>query len=141
MDKHIKITAKILLLALLFASLAGCISEGDEDFSLPRDKYIGSWFCQDSDGAGYYATISSDPTNSAQVIIKNYFNYKGTVQAIVTEGTIVVNNQEMVMPPNIQGTYHCEGNGSLTHKNGIYTIYWRLYAANDDETTSIYIKQ
>ena len=138
MDKHLKITVKTLLLALLFASLAGCTPEGDDDFSLPRDKYLGEWFCQDSDMAGYYATISSDPSNSTRVIIQNYFDLKGTVTAYVTEGTITVDNQVM---QGISGTFRCEGIGSLTKKGNSYVIYWKPYIANDDEITSTYTKQ
>jgi hypothetical protein len=138
MEKQIKIIVKILLLAFLFSALAGCTPEGDEDFSLPRDKYIGSWLCRDEDGAGYYATISSDPSNSAQVIIKNYCRVQGTVTAIVTNESITVTKQIM---QGIPGTYWCEGNGSLTKRAGIYTIHWWKYNAYEIETTSVYTKQ
>jgi hypothetical protein len=138
MKKHIKLIAKCLLLALLFSSLASCTKDGDDDYSLPRDKYLGNWRCQDADGAAYIANISSDPSNSTQVIVKSYFGYDGTVTAIVTEGTITVNNQKM---QGISvGTYWCEGFGRLTQKGGTYTIFWEKYAANDDETTSTYTK-
>ncbi|MCL2511989.1 MAG: hypothetical protein FWF09_08060 [Bacteroidales bacterium] len=138
MEKRIKTIAKFVLLGLLFASLAGCTRDDDDDFTSTRDKYRGNWLCQDADGASYYATISSDPSNSARVVIQNYFDLKGTVTAYVTEGTITVDNQKM---QGIPGTYWCEGNGSLTKKNGIYTIYWKLYAAGNDEIPSTYTKQ
>jgi hypothetical protein len=41
----------------------------------------------------------------------------------------------------IPGSYWCEGFGRLTKKGGKYTIFWELYAANDDEITSTYTKQ
>jgi hypothetical protein len=129
---------KYLLVVLLFLAIAGCRKEKEEDFSLPRDKYIGSWRCQDEDGAGYIANISSDPSNSAQVRIQNYFNLRGTVTAIVTEGTITVNLQVM---QGILGTYRCEGFGRLSKKNVTYTIYREKYIANDEEITSTYTKQ
>jgi len=138
MEKRIKTIAKLLLLAFLFSALAGCNPEKDDDFSLPRDKYVGSWLCQDADGAGYIANISSDPSNSAQVIVKNFFDLRGNVTAIVTDESITVPNQKM---QGIPGTYWCEGFGSLTKKGGIYIIYWSKYAVNNDETTSTYTKQ
>jgi len=137
-EKHIRIYLKLLFFGVLLSLLAGCTPEGDDDFSLPRDKYIGSWFCQDSNGAGYHATISSDPSNSTQVLINNFFDLRGTVFAIVTDESITVTNQKM---QGIQGNYWCEGLGALSRKNGVYTIYWRLYAAGDEEITSIYTKQ
>jgi len=111
---------------------------GGDDFSLPRDKYIGGWLCMDADGAGYYATISSDSSNSTRVIIGNFFNLKGSVTAIVTDETINVPNQKMQDVPAI---YWCEGNGILTKKNEAYIIYWSKYSVNDEETTSTYTKQ
>jgi hypothetical protein len=138
MEKHIKLIVKCLLLALLFAFLAGCKPETDDDFSLPRDRYIGSWLCQDADGAGYRATISSDPSNSTQVIINNFFDLRGNVTAIVTEGTITVNNQIM---SGIPGTHRCEGFGRFSKRGGTSTIFWELYAANNDEITSTFTKQ
>jgi hypothetical protein len=137
-EKHIKTYLKLLLFGILLSLLAGCTPEGDDDFSLPRDKYRGDWIGQDDDGASYNVVISPDPSNSTQVIISNYFALKGTVTAIVTETTITVTNQKM---QGISGTYWCEGRGLLTRKHGVYTITWSLYAANNDETTSIYTKQ
>jgi hypothetical protein len=129
---------KYLLVVLLFLAIAGCRKEKEEDFSLPRDKYTGTWRCQTAEGTGYYTTISYDPSNSTQVLIQNYFALRGTVTAIVTEGTITVNNQKM---QGISITHWCEGFGRLSKKNGIYTIFWELYADNDEETTSTYTKQ
>ena len=136
-EKHIRLYLKLLFFGVLLSLLAGCTQEGDDDFSLPRDKYIGSWLCQDDDGAGYYATITSG-TSSIEVVINNYFNLRGTVTAIVTEATITVNKQEM---KGIPGTFWCEGGGSLYSRNGKYTIEWKKYAAGDEERTSIYTKQ
>jgi len=137
-EKHIKLFIKLLLFGILLSFLASCTIDGDDEFSLPRDKYLGKWTCQTADGAGYHATISSDPSNSTQVIITNFFSLKGTVTAIVTDETITVTKQKM---QGIPGTYMCEGLGSLSKKNGIYTIYWILYAAGIDETTCTYTKK
>jgi len=137
-EKRIKLFIKLLLLGILLSFLASCTKDGDDIFSLPRDKYLGKWTCQTADGAGYHATISSDPSNSTQVIITNFFSLRGTVTAIVTEETITVTNQKMM---GIPGTYMCAGIGSLSRKNGIYTIYWSLYAAGNDETKCTYTKQ
>ena len=130
-----------IILGILFTMIAGCTPETkDEDFTLTRDKYVGKWFCQDSDGASYNATITSDPSNSSQVIINNYFKLEGNVTALVTETTITVSNQKM---QGISGNFWCEGRGLLSKKNGIYTIYWELYTNGDDniKITSTYTKQ
>ena len=130
----------LIILSILFTLLAGCTPEGEDDFSLPRDKYVGNWICQDEGGTiDYKATITADPSNSAQVIIKNYFDLKGSVTALVTENTITVTNQKM--QGLLSGDYWCEARGSLTKKNGKYTINWSLYAANNEEITSTYTKQ
>jgi len=137
-EKHIKLFIKLLLFGILLSFLASCTKDGEDDFTLPREKFTGIWTCRSSDGAGYEATILSDPSNSTQVIISNFFSLRGTVTAIVTDETITVTKQKM---QGIPGTYICEGLGSLSKKNGIYTIYWSLYAAGIDETTCTYTKQ
>jgi hypothetical protein len=125
------------VVALNVTTFYGTGDDNGDDFSLPRDKYIGSWRCQDADGAAYIATISSDSSNLTQVIIKNYYSLNGTVTAVVTEGTITVNNQKM---QDVQGIYWCEGVGSLSKKGETYTIYWWKYNACEIETTSTYTK-
>ena len=137
MNKHTKLFIKFLFVALFFAALAGCTPETDDDFSLPRDKFIGSWQCLDSDGAGYHATISAG-SSDIEVVITNFFDLRGRVTAIITEGTITVNKQIM---QGIQGTFHCEGFGRLTQKSGTHIIYWEKYIANDDDITSTFTKQ
>jgi hypothetical protein len=129
---------QLLFLFFLLMFFAGCEIDDDENFTLPRDKYIGQWLCEESGGAAYRTTITSDPNNSTQVIIHNFFNLSGNVTAIVTNESVTVQNQKML---NILGSYWCEGFGRYTHKNGAASINWSKYAANNEELTAIYIKQ
>jgi hypothetical protein len=135
-EKRIKIFLKFLLFGILLSVLASCTKDGDDDYTLPRDRYRGEWIGQAGDGASYRVTISSDPSNLSQVIIENYCGLKGTVMAIVTEGTITVPKQTM---QGIPGTYWCEALGTLS-KNG-KTISWNPYIAYDINTTCTYTKQ
>lgn len=65
-----------------------------------RDKYTGTWLFSESPASrntSYSVTISLDPSNSSQVLLKNIGNFGSSYSAygIVTSSSITVPSQEI----------------------------------------------
>lgn len=129
---HLNRYLRIILSLTLLVFMTAC--ELDEDVDPvdgdTRDKFTGSWLFSESPAArsiSYNVTISKDPSNSSQVILKNFGNFGTAYSAygIVTSSRIVVPSQiiypgmtisgDGTMPSNsrMQWTYSIEGGGEL----------------------------
>lgn len=102
---------------LLIPVFNACIPEDDldPDTGDPREKFIGSWIFSDAPAlrsvkATYTVTISNDPGNSTQVLLRNFAGAGGMYSAygIVTADRITVPEQEMATG------FIVEGSGDLT---------------------------
>ncbi len=117
----------MLALSMIFF-LGSCevepIDIPDED---ARDAYIGTWSCTDtqvkSAKDSYSVSISYDPSNSAQVLLRNFGFLGQDVEpyAIVT-GTIIT-----IPEQTTSGDYIISASGKLVGKN---KIEWN-YTTND----------
>ncbi|HPK04683.1 MAG TPA: hypothetical protein PK908_02190 [Bacteroidales bacterium] len=116
----------VLFIALMLVLFPACeLIDVEPDTDDPRDKFIGTWkFNEDekkkSDLAFYSVLISKDPTNSAQVLLKNFGNLGNfyTTHGIVTTNRISVENQT-VASIRIQGSGTYSSTGTM---NWTYTI-------------------
>lgn len=118
---------RILILSAVFISsliLSSCIEESDP-FNLPddRDVFLGIWDVSESCSKDFYSVeIIKDPSNSAQVLIKNFGNIGSCSNppfGIVAGSSIFVSKQTIC-----SGSFEVSGNGEL-NKNKItwgYTI-------------------
>ncbi|HLN52465.1 MAG TPA: hypothetical protein VK212_02080 [Lentimicrobium sp.] len=103
-----------------------------------RDKFNGTWLFSESPAArsiSYSVTISDDPSNSSQVLLKNFGNMGNSYSAygIVTSNSIYVPSQEMS-----DGLF-VEGEGSLTSADNMswtYTIEGGGDSENYEATAS-----
>jgi hypothetical protein len=121
---------KLLPLFALTLFLASCTL--DEDLGPitgdDRDKFTGTWMFSESPAArsiSYSVTISNDPSNSSQVLLKNFGNMGHSYSAygIVTSKAIYIPSQEMsdglfvegngtlISTDNMSWTYNIEGGG------------------------------
>lgn len=102
---------KILFAFLMLSSFSACTLDEDLD---PldgdlRDKYTGTWLFAESPASrntSYSVTISLDPSNSSQVLLKNIGNLGTSYSAygIVTSSSITVPSQEIYSGIIIHGT-------------------------------------
>ncbi|NLN95079.1 MAG: hypothetical protein GX128_02780 [Bacteroidales bacterium] len=116
----------VLFIALMLVLFPACeLIDVEPDSNDLRDKFIGTWkFNEDekkkSDLAFYSVLISKDPTNSAQVLLKNFGNLGNfyTTYGIVTTNRISIENQ-LVVSIKISGTGTYSSTGIM---NWTYTI-------------------
>lgn len=95
--KLINIFFRIIVIASLVTIYSSCT---DDDLANPesdRDKFIGTWEVNENCQRTSYSTeIEADPTNSAQVIIMNFWligNQEDPPYAIVAGNNIVIPKQ------------------------------------------------
>lgn len=107
---------------LLFSSLSGLLltacepvadnTSGNDD----RDPYIGVWQFIESfkspEGQSYIVTITKDPNNSSQVLLKNFGN-PGTQDVSVTG--LVTANQIVVTSQSMSNGWVIEGSGKISN--------------------------
>jgi len=124
-----KSTFRLLLsLVLLVPMLNSCLPDDElgPDTGDPRDKFLGTWQFNESPAVrsvatSYTVTISYDPSNSSQVLLRNFANAGGMHSAygIVTSNSISVPSQEMASGFVVSGS----GNMStLTSMSWDYSI-------------------
>lgn len=115
-----------LFIGLMLVIFPACeLIDVEPDSDDQRDKFIGNWkFNEDekikSNLAFYSVLISKDPTNSAQVLLKNFGNLGNfyTTYGIVTTNRISIENQ-LVASIKISGTGTYSSTGTM---NWTYTI-------------------
>ncbi len=127
-NRYLRIT---LSLALLVFMTSCELDEPLEPIGADsRDKFTGTWLFSEAPAArsiSYSVTITKDPSNSSQVILKNLGNFGNSYSAygIVTTSRIVVPSQEIYPGMSIDGdgsmssnsqmewSYSIEGGGEL----------------------------
>lgn len=115
-----------LILALVFASACELDEDDNPDPADDRDKFIGAWNVNETCNRDSYSVqIDPDPTNSSQVIIRNFWliGYQASPPyGIVAGNTITLPNQ----PVGDNISIEVEGSGK--YENG--DIEWS-YTVND----------
>ena len=132
---------KLFALFTAILLLGGCDTSDDNNPSpVPdeRDKFVGSWSVNNENcGKGkYVATISKDPSNSAQVLIDNFaFSNAGQPDtALVTASSIFVYKQT-----NSEG-WVIQGNGDYNNNETIKWSYSLLISGTQENCTCTYVK-
>jgi hypothetical protein len=115
---------------ILFSSAFYACTEDDElfDFTDDRDTFVGTWNVNETCSRDNYSVeIVKDPSNSSQVIIRNFWLIGYQEQppyAIIAGSTITIPTQQMCD----DGSNTVSGSGTL-NKNG-NEITWN-YSVND----------
>ena len=139
MFRNSKISVFGLLMTILM--LGACDTSDDNNPSpVPdtRDKFVGEWAVNNEVcGKGkYLATISKDPSNSAQVLIHNFaFSNAGKPDTAVVAGSSIVVYQQT----NSEG-WQIEGNGLYSSIETIEWSYSLLISGTLENCTCTYIK-
>jgi len=111
-------------LMVIFALFISC-EEESPDFIDDRDQFLGSWKVSESCSRDSYTVqIVKDPSNSAQVLINNFWNTGncGTSPfGIIAGSSIHIQNQSFC-----NGSFGVEGSGNLSKDE----ISW-TYSIND----------
>ncbi len=113
----------IFIYALIMILLPACELIEDEPGGDTRDKYTGTWrFNEDdqkkTDLSFYNVLITKDPTNSSQVLLKNFGNLGNfyTTVGIATTNRISIENQSVA-------SVLIQGSGSLSTTNRMSWTY------------------
>lgn len=109
-----------MLLVLLMIS---CLPDEDLDPNAGdiREKFVGTWRFSETpigraaDAVSYSVTISYDPGNSSQVLLKNFAQVGGQYSAygIVTNNRITIPSQEVAQGFTLNGTGTMAGSTSM----------------------------
>ena len=109
-----------ILFLLILATFSGCIIEEEDPNTDPRDKFLGDWKVDETCSRGnYIVTISYDPSNSTQVLLKNFGNPGSGYDPAVG---FVVGNELYISSQTIGPSWTVSGQGSYVKSNE--TIGW-----------------
>ncbi len=130
------------LLAAMFSILTFSCQpdETDDDIQTDeREKYHGSWLCDEGTSMTYSVNIVADSTNTTQIKLYNFHHlgFEEMVFGIVSGYTVTLPNQTAC-----QGTITIEGTSSMqTNQNTIDFYYTVNDGVNLDTISAVYIKQ
>jgi hypothetical protein len=104
MKNQIRLVVLGMVSVMLF--FASCIPDDNSDLN-PVDKFLGTWSVSDNAvRLNYQVTISSNPLNSAEVLMSNFADLGKSAVGLVVGNTFVVEGQTLV------GNYLVSGTGS-----------------------------
>jgi hypothetical protein len=131
------------IIAAIFASFLFACNPNDPstpDNTDPRDKFVGSWLCNESShlngASSFTVTISNNPSNSSQILIANFYQL-GTSQKVYG----VVAGSNVSIPSQTLSSVTIKGDGSIASNNT--KINWNYIAddgADKDTCTAVYSK-
>lgn len=117
------IHAFTILVTLTF--LISCLEEDTNDLVDDRDAFLGAWNVTESCSKDSYSVqIVKDPSNSAQVLINNFWNTGNcgnSVYGIVAGSSVYIPNQTFC-----NGDFKADGSGDMIKDD----IKW-TYSIND----------
>jgi hypothetical protein len=136
---------KKLYRPLIFISLFGlfflqsCIEEGTDPFGDPVEKFLGNWRAEETStvfgpGFVYPVTISRNPSNSAEILISNFYYQGNDIKA----RALVVGNSLTIMRQKIcDDTIEIQGTGTFSDGR-VNLNYTANTGADLDNVTAIY---
>ncbi len=136
---HLFSTAVILFSLLLVSS---CKKEEPTPSTPadPRDQYVGSWTCNETSqlngSTSFTIHINKSGSNSAQVLIENFYNLGFSNTAAVT-----VNSTSLTIPQQTYSGNQISGSGTLTSSTTISLTYTVFDGSNTDHCTASCVKQ
>lgn len=131
--------ATLILLAAGMLAFFACEPFDNPDNTDPRDNFTGNWTVNEVSALygtnTYTVTIVYDPSNSSQVLIRNFYHFGFDIDtyAIPTTGTITV-------PEQFTCNHTIKGKGTLS-KNKIEWTYTANDGADTDSVAATYTKQ
>lgn len=127
------------LFLLLIAFLYSCVPEDDLETGDPRDKFTGTWrftetqVAKSADAVSFSVTITYDPSNTSQVLLKNFSNIGAQYApyGIVTTSRITIPSQE-----GAPG-FMVSGSGTLSGSNRMEWEYTTIAGSNMESYSAV----
>jgi len=132
-----------LFLAVLIGFLASCTKNDDNNNNInnddPRTNFVGTWLCAENSHlngtSSYTVIISLDQSNSAQILLANFY---GTNQKVYG----VVANTNVTVPSQSVGGKSARGSGTLiSNSTKINWNYYVTVGGDIDTCSAVYTKQ
>ena len=109
---HYKYMLSVVL--LLSVLLLGSCAITTEDESDDIEKYTGTWSVSDqSVRINYSVTITTNPSNSAEILINNFADLGSTAVGLVIGDSVVIDNQSLGSDYSVNGDGQYINNGKL----------------------------
>lgn len=124
----------IFLISIVFALfIISCEETNNDPDTDPRAQYLGTWTC--TEAATYSVVISLDPSNSSQILIKNFhmFGSNESAYAIATSNNLTLPYQTI-----LNNTVN--GSGTLINNNKINMKYYVNNQTDIDTINAVYTK-
>ena len=129
---------RLLFISCMSLILFSCEDENLDDFSDPREQFLGTWDVSENELKDAYSVeIVKNPSNSTQVLIKNFYNYvtENSPAALVVGKKIYFNNAIF-----FDSETEVNGEGFLD-KDKITWHYKVFDGADEKEYDAIYTRQ
>lgn len=123
--------SKHLLIIAILTFIAGCTKDNTNVTPLStdnRDKFIGSWLC--NEGTGTPFTIEISKLSGDEINIKNFSNYgnHGNAKCVVTDNSFVIFAQDFNDLPGVSDSVS-SGSGTYS-KSGSQEKIKMIYNVN-----------
>lgn len=116
---------KKILAIVMILTLTGCTFDETDDLTDDRDAFLGTWNVSESCAKDAYSVnIVKDPSNSAQILINNFWNTGNCgdpVSALIAGNSAYISTQTFC-----NKAFEAEGSGDLVKEE----ITWS-YSIND----------
>ena len=94
----------IALLLLFSVGFIGCGTTTTDDDD-PVEKYLGTWQVSDQPARlNYEVKIDRNPSNTAEVLLRNFADFGGTATGLVVGNSIVIDKQSVGDEYKVEGT-------------------------------------
>ena len=135
----IKISIRSVFYLLIITFMAACVPEDNVDTGDVRDKFTGTWrftetpVAKSPDAISFTVTISYDPNNSSQVLLRNFANIGGQYApyGIVTSSRITIPLQE------VAPGFMLSGSGTLSGSNSMDWEYTTIAGGDKESFTAV----
>ena len=126
------------LFLLLITFISACVPEDDIEPGDLRDKFTGTWrftetlVVKSQDGIGFTVTITKDPDNSSQVLLRNFAQLGGLYApyGIVTSSRITIPSQDL-------DGFVISGSGTLAGTDNMNWEYTTIAGGDKESFTAV----
>lgn len=129
--------AGLLLVTAVFVN--SCAEEEPVTPSDDRDKLVDGWTCtENSSQAGsstYTVLISKSTTNTAEVLLENFYDISNQIKARVT-----VSGNNLTIPQQLLNGNQLNGSGSMSGTNSFTLTYYINNGSTIDTCTAVFTR-
>jgi len=124
----------IALLLLFSVGFIGCGTTTTDDDD-PVEKYLGTWQVSDQPARlNYEVKIDRNPSNTAEVLLRNFADFGGTAIGLVVGNSIVIDKQ------SVGDEYKVEGTGSYINSGELRFDYQLDDGIDNEDRKSVFTR-